>query len=140
MKIDVTAQLESIVNADDFTRASHEVTEAWQAANCGREIIEPILRFMEAHPNLDYGTPGPIVHLIENVRADNYGDLLLASLQRQPTDHTAWMLNRVLNATREPPVRAKYIAAMQEAARFPGLPSDVRERLNGFVGRAKLLR
>ena len=59
--------------------------------------IEWILHFMEENPKIDYGMPGPIVHFMEKKYKKGYEKLLLESIKRKPTEHTVWMLNRILN-------------------------------------------
>ena len=59
--------------------------------------IECILHFMEENPKIDYGMPGPLVHFMEKKYKKGYEKLLLESIKRKPTEHTVWMLNRILN-------------------------------------------
>lgn len=59
--------------------------------------IEWILHFMEENPKSDYGMPGPLVHFMEKKYKKGYEKLLLESIKRKPTEHTVWMLNRILN-------------------------------------------
>ena len=59
--------------------------------------IEWILHFMEEKPKIDYGMPGPLVHFMEKKYKKGYEKLLLESIKRKPTEHTVWMLNRILN-------------------------------------------
>lgn len=59
--------------------------------------IEWILHFMEENPKIDYGMPGPLVHFMEKKYKKGYEKLLLKSIKRKPTEHTVWMLNRILN-------------------------------------------
>ena len=59
--------------------------------------IEWILHFMEENPKIVYGMPGPLVHFMEKKYKKGYEKLLLESIKRKPTEHTVWMLNRILN-------------------------------------------
>ena len=59
--------------------------------------IEWILHFMEENHKIDYGMPGPLVHFMEKKYKKGYEKLLLESIKRKPTEHTVWMLNRILN-------------------------------------------
>ena len=59
--------------------------------------IEWILHFMEENPKIDYDMPGPLVHFMEKKYKKGYEKLLLESIKRKPTEHTVWMLNRILN-------------------------------------------
>ena len=60
-----------------------------------------LLALMERFPQADFGTPGPLVRVLE--RQPGYPEQLAASLERQPTELGAWMANRLLNSklTRE---------------------------------------
>jgi len=93
---DATRELEEIASAgNDFEWQSGQLTARWKADPTGFEAVEPILRFMENHPDLDYGTPGPLVHFVETF--PNYEEKLFESVERQPTPNTVGMLNRVIN-------------------------------------------
>ena len=59
--------------------------------------IEWILHFMEENPKIDYVMPWPLVHFMEKKYKKGYEILLLESIKRKPTEHTVWMLNRILN-------------------------------------------
>jgi len=56
--------------------------------------------FMEEHPEIDYGTPGPLVHFLERFYKKGYEEQLVLSIRRKPTCHTIWMLNRLINGAR----------------------------------------
>ena len=63
---DATRELEEIANAgDDFEWQSGQLTAKWEGDPKGFEAVEPILRFIKKHPDVDYGTPGPLVHFVE---------------------------------------------------------------------------
>src|SRR5258706_1872315 len=94
---EISDQLEAIASAEDFATSSAELTEAWSSTQVGIECVGPILRFMEEHPGLDYGMPGPLVHFIEEFYLKGYEERLIESVARKPTMLTVWMLNRVLN-------------------------------------------
>jgi hypothetical protein len=135
---ELTEQLEAIVSADDFVSSTAGLTEAWSAANVSVESVEPILRFMEEHPELEYGMPGPLVHFIEDFYLKGYVERLIESVGRKPTMLTVWMLNRVLNGTKEPAKRQALVLAMRQAASSPKTDratfkrtQDFLERLNG---------
>src|SRR5262245_31321139 len=74
--------------------------------------VVTVLRFMENNPSLDYGSPGALVHFVERFSGPAYEIELLASLMRRPTDHTVWMLNRVINGTPSIAEREKLIFAL----------------------------
>jgi len=116
---EVTDQLERIASADDFAAESALLTESWSGAGAGLETIEPILRFIEGHPNIDYGAPGALVHFMERFYGTGYEAQLVESVERKPTPPTVWMLNRIINGTKDPDVRQRLTATMERARRNP---------------------
>ena len=94
---EVINELEAIANAKDFVFHAYELTDSWAASNAGFEVVEPVLRFMEKYPSIDYGTPGPLVHFVERFFGKGYEAELLESIKRNPTPHTVGMLNRLIN-------------------------------------------
>ena len=83
---DFSRQLEEIANAgDDFEYQSIQLTERWKGDENAAETVEPILRFMESHPDVDYGTPGALVHFVETF--SSYEQKLVQSVEHRPTSH-----------------------------------------------------
>lgn len=101
---DLLSELQALQPTDDGADNVHRLNEllAGFTALPGCERVAPaLLALLERHPQADFGTPGPLVHALES--QDGYPTLLAGSLERQPTELTAWMANRLLNSklTRE---------------------------------------
>ncbi|MBT1446054.1 hypothetical protein KJI95_16280 [Shewanella sp. JM162201] len=64
-----------------------------------REAIPAIFSFIEKFNDKELGSPGPLVHFIEE--EDDYHDYLKESLSRKCTGLTVWMVNRILNSLPE---------------------------------------
>ena len=60
-----------------------------------RDAIPSIFSFMEKFHDKELGSPGPLVHFVEE--ENDYHEVLKESLNRKPTVLTLWMLNRILN-------------------------------------------
>ena len=75
----------------------HEMTDMLRSNTDGIHALESLIILLERHPNVEFGTPGEPVHFIENFPG-HYEELLLISLQRQPSLMTLWMLNRLINS------------------------------------------
>ncbi len=100
---DVARDLEAISGSGgELVACVHELTESWIAVGVGIETVEPVLRFMEAHASIDFGSPGPLVHFVERFAGARYVEALIASLDRRPTSHTAWMMNHRLSVDSNP--------------------------------------
>jgi len=133
---EISRQLQGLAAAgDDVVYHSYRLTDSWSAAGVGSEAVEPVLRFMEQHPNLDYGMPGPLVHFVECFGKRDYDDKLLESLERQPTSHTVGMLNRLINGAESPRELEPLVAAMERVTLNPRADSDTVERATHYLER-----
>ena len=136
---EIAAQLESIRNDKNFVFRSSQLVDLWKKAGVGPEAIIPVLRFMEQHPNVDFGAPGPLVHFIEQpfgtggTGSPDYSEAVLASLERVPTAHTVWLLNRLINATFSPDERRRLTNAMERAVDHPKADTLTREEIREFL-------
>lgn len=132
---EVTAELDAIASEADFAFRSDGLTERWAVAGAGSETIEPILRFMESHPDVDYGSPGPLAHFVERFYRNGYEDHLIQSIRRKPTTQTAWMLNRLINGTRDPSTRRNLIELMVAARDNANAGEQAKIELAHFISR-----
>jgi hypothetical protein len=129
----ILVELERLVSSEDFPASSEELVARWSSINLGSEAVEPILRFMEEHPAIDFGTPGALVHFAERFYGDGYEERLLDSISRRPTRHTIWMLNRVVN--REAPANQLFVAAMVRAKAHPLVDPNTLDQIDRFLER-----
>lgn len=128
-------QLSQIATTDDFPSQSSRLVESWKQAGTGPEALEPVLRFMEAHPDIDYGMPGSLVHFVETFFRKGYEAKLVESIVRKPTAHTVWMLNRLINGT-QGHEQSRYIQLMEAARTHPLTDSRVAAEIDEFLGRS----
>ncbi len=131
---EVLEDLEAIRESAEFNYRSGLLTDRWRAREVGAEATEPVLRFMEASPDVDFGMPGGLVHFIEESLPGSYGALLLSSLERRPTAITVWMLSRLINGTEDKNARQRFIEAMRAALAHPLIEREVREKAREFLG------
>lgn len=132
--LEIADQLERIAGAgEDFVLQADGLADQWRAVGAGVETVEPILRFMEGHPEIDYGTPGPLVHFMEEFWGRGYDEEVLASIKRMPTPHTVWLLNRLINGARSDAERNTLIAAMEQARHSPRAGPETIQDLEDFL-------
>ena len=86
---------------------------------------------MEGHPELDFGTPGPLVHFVEKFVGAEFIDALVASVSRRPTGHTVWMVNRVLNVT-DKATSQRLLQALR-AARDAATDGHIIDRITNYL-------
>jgi hypothetical protein len=94
-------------------------------------------RAMEEYPVIDFGTPGPLVHFLERFYGQGYEDKLILSIQRKPTAHTLWMLNRLINGARSHEEKDRLIALMERATTNPAAHVDAIEQATRFLTRLR---
>ena len=129
---EATRQLEEIADAgDDFAQQSSQLTAKWEVDPKGSEAVEPILRFMESRPHIDYGAPGPLVHFVENF--PNYEAKLVESVERHPTPHTVWMLNRVINDSDDAQQREALLSVLKQVIQNPAADDLTRSSASEFL-------
>jgi len=131
----ISFELRRIATNAEFAQDSADLVEEWTAKAYGAECIEPVLRFMEDYPKLDFGSPGALVHFIERFHGKGYEERLVASVKRRPTSHTIWMLNRLTNGTGEEYARRHLIEVMREAMVNPLTDENTRRRIERFLSR-----
>lgn len=134
---DVRSQLEAICSEADFIERTGELVRTWHSeAGIGAQaMIEGALTFIEEHPDLDLGSPGPIVHRLEQSSLEFYVPLLLASIDRMPTAHTIWMLNRVINGERKGSWKSELVGSMRAVAERTDVDDRVRMAALRFIER-----
>lgn len=94
--LNLLLDLQKAVKSEDLLQ-TNEIIEKIKNEKDSFEYIEPMLRLMEENPNLNFGNPGPMVHFMESYYRKGYEQFLIQSIERKPTVHTIWMLNRILN-------------------------------------------
>jgi hypothetical protein len=97
------------------------------------ESVEPVLRFMEEHSEIDFGMPGALVHFVERFYGPAYESLVVESIRRRPTPHTAWMLNRLINGAKTAERRSRFLAVMNEARLHPSADPETPAELADFL-------
>jgi hypothetical protein len=134
-QIEITDQLKAIAADPEFAARAAELKDSWSSVGEGPETVAPILQFMEAHPTVEFGAPGPLVHFVERYFRQGYEERLVESIQRKPTAHTIWMLNRVINGTQDADARQNLIAILDSASHSPRADENTRQIADRFLTR-----
>jgi hypothetical protein len=114
-----------------LTCALYEIVEELERVGAGMPAVRTILAFMEDHPEVDFGVPGPLVHFVEGI--DGYQAELHASLARRPVAHTVWMLHRILNVTETIGERERLLMLLEAAGAHPRADEDARRSVERFM-------
>jgi hypothetical protein len=135
MPREITDQLERLLSNEDFATSSAELIDHWTSIEVGYEAVEQVLRFIEEHPSVEFGTPGALVHFVERFYGHGYEEMLLESVSRKPTRYTVWMLNRVINGAKSSVERQRFVDAMIRAKSHPRVDLNALNQINHFLKR-----
>ena len=131
---DLLRELQAFAPTDDGADNVHRLNELLEdfAALPGCERVVPaLLALMERHPQADFGTPGPLVRVLEG--QPGYPEQLAASLERQPTELGAWMANRLLNSRLPRDERGAWLRRLTAVASHPRAAAGVRDSAIRFL-------
>jgi len=109
-----------------------ELAEELRECEDAQLAVEPVLRFIEAHPDEDLGAPGPLVHFVEEFYKNGYEPLLLESVARKPTTLNVWMLNRLINGSKGAE-KEMYVTVLKAIAGDEHAAPDVQALAREFL-------
>ena len=103
-----------------------ELRHAESVLDCAQDMFD----LMERLDDVELGSPGPLVHTLEST-APAYEPWLEASMRRQPTTLSVWMVNRLLNLPRDD--RTHWLELLSLAAAHPFASDGVRADAADFL-------
>jgi hypothetical protein len=131
---DLLSELQAFAPTDDGADNVHRLNDllaGFDALPGCERVASAVLALLERHPQTDFGAPGPLVQALE--KQSGYRALLAASLERQPTELTAWMGNRLLNSKLTREDRADWLRRLTAVASHPKAAESVRESAIRFL-------
>jgi hypothetical protein len=115
----------------DGVRRCYDLADEILAWSSSDEVVNAVFAVFERLPDSDLGSPGPLIHTIEKV--PGYESRLLESVERHPTPHTVWMINRLLNLPQPRERRKQLLNLLRNAASHPLANTATRERARRFL-------
>jgi hypothetical protein len=79
------------------------------------DVRRELIMIFERNPGIDLGSPGPIVHTLEESPIDEHVDLLTESLKRGATIMTVWMAERCFRSNLSDRNRIVLLDALRDA-------------------------
>lgn len=122
--------MENEIDTDDFIEVMDDCMQEIEESGIGLQAVEPLLQLMERHPLSDFGMPGSIVHFVEKFYKRGYEQLLISSVERRPTMHTVWMLNRVKNGEEN---QQEYIEILNAIVHNEDVEEEIRNSARDFL-------
>ena len=121
----------AVENDSENVERLYEIFDGFRMQPDREKALPAMFAVIERFPEADLGSPGPMVHELEAI--DGYQPLLRASLHRQPTDLSVWMVNRILNSDSTPLEREIWLEEMRLACVHPLCPISTRESVLEFL-------
>lgn len=123
--------VESLDDFDSLERID-ELTDLLKINSDGYLACEHLIYLLERHPNVEFGTPGEPVHTLEKFRG-HYEVFLYQSLERQPTQMTVWMLNRIINAETIDEQKEELLNRLRNCLNHPSANDMIKESALTFL-------
>ena len=122
--------------ASDLELALYDLSDMLEGQELG-DTLADIFTFYEKYPNIELGTPGPLVTLIEG-SSTNYLPALLASLESRPTYVTVNILARVINTDIDESDKKRFLAIIDAVANHAGADESARATAKEYLEHRQL--
>lgn len=124
-KLKNAAKPDDVYDMDkDLIDAIHQYPEPF-------ELVAPILQIIAENPQVDFGTPGELVHFVEQFYKKGYEELLISSVRKNPTPHNIWMVHRCYNDIGNPEHK-KFAELMRDLKNDSSVSLDIKNRIDQF--------
>lgn len=112
--------------------AEQKGVDALKAAGLSEEALPYIFEVMEKNPKFSWGRPGYISDLLEEYRGKGFEELLEASVKRNPTQQTVWLLYRNAKKGTES-WREKFAALLKEVSQRDDIDLSLKFKAQDYV-------
>ena len=127
----LVALQDAITEYQEFELAD-EIMDVMELYDQPFDLVAPILEFISEHPEVDFGSPGELVHFVERFYHQGYEDLLMEVVGKKPTLHNIWMLHRCCNDN-DPNLVRQIQALVGELKKDKTLDSQVRSMIEDLT-------
>ena len=127
----LVALQDAITEYQEFELAD-EIMDVMELYDQPFDLVAPILEFISEHPEVDFGSPGYLVHFVERFYHQGYEDLLMEVVGKKPILHNIWMLHRCCNDN-DPNLVWQIQALVGELKKDKTLDSQVRTMIEDLT-------
>ena len=129
---EILVALHDAITEDQEFELADEIVDAMEASPQPFDLVAPILELIANHPEVDFGSPGELVHFVEKFYHQGYEDLLLESVLKSPTVYNIWMLHRCYNDN-DPNLVRQIQTLVGELKKDKTLDSQVRSMIEDLT-------
>lgn len=131
------AELESHIEDDDISLYQEKIVSCFEGTECSDEYVTKLLSLMERYEDAYWGAPGEFVHYLESLPSEVYESKLIESVLSHPTNHTLWMLNRVINGKKSESEIKKYCDIFEDVLKCQNISETVRKSTERYLAYQK---
>ena len=95
-------------------------------------IVRPLIEIIQENPEFDFGNPGEIVFFLEKYDEEKYDKILVESLMKKLTEHTIFMMNRIINGASDEK-KSEYIELYMKILCGNRINNDLKNIINEFL-------
>ena len=96
----IILEIEGKIGEENFdSEIEGQIEDLKSIGNVDLDVIDKLLHLFEKNLNFEFGSPGELTHYLESFYKHGYEEKLIESIQRIPTEHTLWMLHRIINGS-----------------------------------------
>ena len=129
---EILVALQDAITEDQEFELADEIVDAMEAYHQPFDLVALILDFISKHPEVDFGSPGYLIHFVERFYQQGYEDLLMEVVGKNPTLHNIWMLHRCCNDN-DPNLVPQIQALVGEFKKDKTLDSQVRTMIEDLT-------
>ena len=129
---EILVALQDAITEDQEFELADEIRNAMDFYDHPFDLVAPILEFISEHPEVDFGSPGYLVHFVERFYHQGYEDLLMEVVGKKPILHNIWMLHRCCNDN-DPNLVPQIQALVGEFKKDKTLDSQVRTMIEDLT-------
>jgi len=118
-------------DTEDYMERLYKLMDEVKAIGSEPALICALFGLLEKYPDVDFGSPGPIVHTLES--RNEHRDELRKSISRQPTNLNVWMVNRILNSQLSAEERGAWEQVLRDVSTNPKASDSVKDDANQFL-------
>jgi hypothetical protein len=105
-------------------------SDVLEAANPERAIAA-LLGVLERYPDEDLGTPGAVVHTLEEL--PGYEPYLLESARNYPSPYTVQMVSHLINSTEHLPTKRDLLQLIKDIQAQEAAPETAKEQAKNIL-------
>ena len=129
---EIIKALEEGITSWGMYQVNYDVMDEINVSEDPFSYVKPILELIGAHPDIDFGAPGELVHFVEKFNNMGYEELLIESVRKSPTAHNIWMVHRCFNDENNP-MHDEFVKLIQELKENSEVSEAIKNEIDSYT-------